>query len=177
MASRSSRLMAALAGSTFITSNWFNDVYFDLPPYTLYIMGENSRFPRTTGRFRAWVIKSMLSMAPGKNMYWDESIGNWTQELNCATRYDDETHALLVVGSLAEQFPIYCKVVAYMPKGPLIGSVFIDVERPDQPYFVIDSNVEYDVAYVNAADVRAQIDVNEFQDLLRSGKIKIILGG
>lgn len=116
-------------------------------------------------------------MAPGKNMYWDDSVNNWTHELNCATRFDDETHAIMMIGTLAEQFPIYAKAVAYLPKGPLIGSVFVDVIKPDQPFFVVDSDSEYDVAYVNAAGVNAKIDVNEFQDLLKDGKIKIILGG
>ena len=140
-------------------------------------MREETKFPRTTGRFRAWVIKSMLTMMYSKEMYWDESVNNWTHELNCATRYDDESQALMTVGMLAEQFPIYCKVVAFMPKGPLIGAVFIDVLKPEQPFFVVESDTDYNVAFVNAAGVKSVIDVNEFQDLLQAGKIKIILGG
>jgi hypothetical protein len=119
----------------------------------------------------------MLLMPPGKDMYWDESINNWTHEINCATRYDDETQALLTIGMLAEQFPIYCKVAAYLPKGPLIGAVFIDVLKPSQPFFVIEASSEMNVAFINAAGVSTEMDVNEFQDFLQSGKIKIILGG
>jgi hypothetical protein len=140
-------------------------------------MASDVKLPRTTGRYRAWVIKSMLLMPPGNDMYWDDSVGNWTHEIGCATRYGDATEALLIVGALAEKFPIYCKVEVYRPQGPLIGSVFVELAKPDQPYFVVDSGDVGTVAYVNAAGTRGLMDVSEFADMLDEKRIRIVVPG